>query len=95
MFQVATDKEANLTPVGEISQVHGPVAVIACDRLPPLRQALCASLDHETCLFEVHQHLDERHVRAITLHRSAGLHRGMPVYDTGAALHIPVTPECL
>ena len=95
MFQVATGKAGSLTPVGEITQVHGPVAVIACDTLPPLRQALCASLDHETCLFEVHQHLDERHVRAITLHRSAGLHRGMTVYDTGAALHIPVTPECL
>jgi F-type H+-transporting ATPase subunit beta len=95
MFQVATGRTAGLTPVGEITQVHGPVAVIACDTLPPLRQALCASLDHETYLFEVHQHLDERHVRAITLHRSAGLHRGMTVYDTGAALHIPVTPECL
>jgi F-type H+-transporting ATPase subunit beta len=95
MFQVATGRETSLTPVGEITQVHGPVAVIACDTLPPLRQALCASLDHETYLFEVHQHLDERHVRAITLHRSAGLHRGMTVYDTGAALHIPVTTECL
>jgi F-type H+-transporting ATPase subunit beta len=95
MFQVATGKAASLTLVGEITQVHGPVAVIACDTLPPLRQALCANLDHETYLFEVHQHLDERHVRAITLHRSAGLHRGMTVYDTGAALHIPVTPECL
>jgi len=95
MFQVATARETNLTAVGEITQVHGPVAVIACDTLPPLRQALCANLNHEAYLFEVHQHLDERHVRAITLHRSAGLHRGMTVYDTGAALHIPVTPECL
>ena len=82
-------------PVGVITQVHGPVAVIACDTLPPMHQALYACLDHESYLFEVHQHLDERHVRAITLHRSAGLHRGMSVYDTGAPLHIPVTPDCL
>ena len=95
MFQVATRRKAGLTPVGEITQVHGPVVVIACNTLPPLRQALFANLDHEVCLFEVHQHLDEQHVRAITLHRSAGLHRGMTVYDTGAALHIPVTTECL
>ncbi len=81
--------------IGMITEVHGPVAVIACDRLPPLRQALYAALDHENCLFEVHQHLDERHVRAITLHRSESLHRGMPVFDTGAPLHIPVTPDCL
>jgi F-type H+-transporting ATPase subunit beta len=71
------------------------VVVIACRPLPILRQALYADLDHETYLFEVHQHLDEQRVRAITLHRSAGLHRGMPVYDTGAPLHVPVAPECL
>jgi F-type H+-transporting ATPase subunit beta len=83
------------TPIGVIVEVHGPVVVIACDTLPPLQQALCAHLDHETYLFEVHQHLDERHVRAITLHRSTGLHRGLTIYDTGTPLHIPVTPECL
>jgi F-type H+-transporting ATPase subunit beta len=81
--------------IGVITEVHGPVVVIACDRLPTLRQALCTHLDNETYLFEVHQHLDERHIRAITLHRSAGLRRGMPIYDTGAPLHIPVSPTCL
>jgi F-type H+/Na+-transporting ATPase subunit beta len=85
----------NHPPVGTITEVHGPVVVIACERLPPLRQALQASIDHETYLFEVHQHLDKRHVRAITLHRTAGLRRDTPVYDTGAPLHVPVTPECL
>ena len=91
LIKTGDSKEA----IGIITEVHGPVAVIACDRLPPLRQALYAALDHESCLFEVHQHLDERHVRAITLHRSDGLHRGMSVFDTGAPLHIPVTPDCL
>ena len=83
------------TPVGFITEVHGPVAVIACEKLPPLRQALYADLDHETFLFEVHQHLDKQHVRVITLHRSTGLSRGMPVYDTGSPLHVPVTAHCL
>jgi F-type H+/Na+-transporting ATPase subunit beta len=87
--------ENSQTPIGVIAEVHGPVVVIVCDTLPPLRQALCANLNHESYLFEVHQHIDERHVRAITLHRSAGLYRGMPVYDTGAPLHVPVAPECL
>jgi len=82
-------------PIGTVTEVHGPVVVIACDRLPPLHQALCTSLDHERYLFEVHQHLDPRHVRAITLHRTAGLRRGAPVYDTGAPLHVPVAPDCL
>ena len=87
----------NLTQplIGTIVEVHGPVVVIACDSLPPLHQALSARLDHDSYLFEVHQHIDERHVRAITLHRAAGLQRGMSVYDTGAPLHIPVSPDCL
>ena len=83
------------TPIGVISEIHGPVAVVTCDRLPPLRQALRASVGDDTCLFEVHQHLDKHRIRAITLHRSAGLHRGMEVYDLGTPLHIPVTPDCL
>ncbi len=95
MHPISAGKAATRAPVGEITEVHGPVVVIACATLPPLRQALCTRLDHDTCLFEVHQHLDKRHVRAITLHRSAGLHRGMTVYDTGAPLHVPVTPACL
>jgi F-type H+/Na+-transporting ATPase subunit beta len=75
--------------------VHGPVVDIACPVLPPLHRALVAKLDHETYTFEVHQHLDETHLRAITLHRTAGLRRGMPVFDTGSSLHVPVSPECL
>jgi F-type H+-transporting ATPase subunit beta len=75
--------------------VHGPVVIIACDNLPPLHQGLYTSLNSDTYLFEVHQHLDERHLRAITLHRTSGLHRGMNVYDTGAPLHVPVSPDCL
>lgn len=82
-------------PVGVITEVHGPVVVIACERLPPLRQALHAALDHDTCLFEVHQHLDRRHARAITLHSTSGLRRDTPVYDTGAPLHVPVSADCL
>jgi F-type H+-transporting ATPase subunit beta len=52
-------------------------------------------MNHETYTFEVYQHLDERHVRAITLHRTSGLRRGMPVFDTGAPVHVPVAPDCL
>jgi F-type H+-transporting ATPase subunit beta len=95
MSEIPATGKSSPTPIGVIAEAHGPVVVIACDLLPPLHQALYSNLDHETCLFEVLQHLDERHVRAMTLHRSAGLHRGMTVYDTGAPLHIPVSPDCL
>jgi F-type H+-transporting ATPase subunit beta len=81
--------------IGTLIEVHGPVVIIDCSRLPPLRQALSASFDHKQYLFEVHQHLDERHVRAITLHGTAGLSRGMTVFDTGAPLQVPVSEHCL
>ena len=82
-------------PIGHISAVHGPVVVIFCLQLPVLRRALYAQFDHDIYVFEVHQHLDNSHVRAITLHGSAGLHRGMPVFDTGAPLQVPVDRSCL
>jgi F-type H+/Na+-transporting ATPase subunit beta len=81
--------------IGTIAEVHGPVVDFACEVLPPIHRALVASVDHEAYLFEVHQHLDQRHARAITLHRTTGLRRGMPVFDTGGALRVPVAPECL
>jgi len=81
--------------IGIIAEVHGPVVTIDCKTLPPLRQALCTYFDHRSFLFEVHQHLDQRYVRAITLHGTAGLSRGMAVYDTGAPLHVPVDKQYL
>jgi len=93
LFCVETKSDQGI--IGYVTEVHGPVVVIACDTLPPLHQALYAALDSETYYFEVHQHLDEHHIRAITLHRSAGLYRGLKVYDSGAPLHVPVSPDCL
>ena len=82
-------------PLGVIEEVHGPVIDILCDRLPPLHQALYVCLDGECYTFEVHRHLDESRARAIALHRTAGLRRMMPVFDTGGPLQVPVTPDCL
>ncbi len=83
------------TAIGTITEVHGPVVVARCTPLPPLRQALRAQVNGETFRFEVHQHLDQHRVRAITLHRSTGLRRGLPIYDEGAPLHVPVSDDCL
>lgn len=82
-------------PIGIVAAVHGPVVDIACEYLPPLHQALSSWLDSERYIFEAYRHLDERHVRAITLHSTGGLQRGMRVFDTGAPLQVPVSPDCL
>jgi len=95
MANASTQADVDHPYIGNIVGVHGPVVIIACKTLPPLHQALSAQIDHERYLFEVHQHLDETHVRAITLHSSSGLRRGMTVYDTGAPVQIPVAAECL
>ena len=80
---------------GVITEVHGPAIVSSWDELPPLRQALRTTVDGEACLFEVHQHLDIRHLKAIALHRNSGLRRGMSIEDTGTPLRVPVSVECL
>ncbi|MEJ2115436.1 MAG: F0F1 ATP synthase subunit beta [Gammaproteobacteria bacterium] len=87
--------EQQHTKIGKIAEIHGSVVTINCKKLPPLRQALYTLIDGVTYFFEVHQHFDEQHIQAITLHSTTGLERGMPVYDTQGALHIPVTPSCL
>lgn len=90
-----TQTEITNESIGHITEVHGPVVVITCNKLPPIRQALIAYYDGEDCLFEVHQHLDREHIRAVTLRQASGLYRGMPVFDTGAPLHIPVCADVL
>lgn len=82
-------------PLGVIEEVHGPVIDILCTRLPPLHRALYVCVNDERYLFEVHRHLDETRARAIALHRTGGLRRQMPVFDSGGPLQVPVTPDCL
>jgi F-type H+-transporting ATPase subunit beta len=89
------DNEAVHEPIGSIVRVHGPVVDIACERLPQLNRALLSRVGDDTCRFEVHQHVDGHHVRAIALHRTDGLRRGTPVFDTGHELRVPVSRDCL
>ena len=69
--------------IGTIEAVQGPVVDIVCDHPPPLHRALYAQPNGEPCLLEVFRELGERHVRAIALHRTAGLARGLAVMDSG------------
>lgn len=80
---------------GYILEVQGPVAIIRCKVLPALKQAVYIQLLKDKVLFEVHQHMDEQHIRVITLHSTSGIRRGAPVYDTGFPFRVPVSPDCL
>lgn len=88
-------KETELFHTGRIVEVHGPVVKIACDKLPPLHQALAVITETDRYQLEVYQHLDEKHIRAIALHRATGLKRGMDIFDMGSPIHVPVSQDCL
>ena len=68
---------------------------IACSTLPPLHQALSVYVGKDTYILEAYQYVDQKHVRAIALHQSSGLQRGLEVFDLGTPLHVPVTQHCL
>ena len=87
--------EDSSTAIGQITDVLGPVATLACRPLPPLRQALSITTPTDRYLLEVNQHLDENHVRAIVLHTSRGLRCGLRAEDTGGPIRVPVSPSCL
>src|SRR5580692_5013270 len=87
---------------GKIVQVIGPVVDVEFEggRLPKILNALKVtnpgiSTSKENLTLEVAQHLGESTVRAVAMDTTDGLVRGMSVRDTGAAIQMPVGPECL
>jgi F-type H+-transporting ATPase subunit beta len=82
--------------IGTVAAVLGSVVDVRCTTLPPLGRALkVLGGAGKHYLLEVYQHLDTTRVRTIALHKVSGLFRGMPVYDLGAELHVPVSENCL
>ncbi|BAK77278.1 F0F1 ATP synthase subunit beta [Pseudogulbenkiania sp. NH8B] len=80
---------------GRVLAVRGPVVDIRFQRLPPIGQALHLPLDGESITLVVFQHLDETRVRAIALHPTDGVARGLAVSDTGGPLAVPIGDDCL
>jgi F-type H+/Na+-transporting ATPase subunit beta len=88
---------AEATKTGKISQVVGVVVDVQFQQghLPAIFNALETTLNGEKLLFEVAQHLSESSVRAIALGATDGLARGVDVFDTGAAISVPIGEETL
>jgi len=83
-------------PIGSVERVSGPVVDVVCtDALPALNAALRVPLDGDSCLLEVHRHLDPHRLRGVALHGTAGMRRGAPVYASGGPLSVPVERGCL
>ncbi|WP_150047944.1 MULTISPECIES: F0F1 ATP synthase subunit beta [Methylomonas] len=81
--------------VGIVEAAQGPVVDVRCHYLPPIGQALDVINGDGRYVLVIFQHLEPTLIRAIALHSVSGLYRGMPVFDSGDALQIPVDPSCL
>lgn len=78
---------------GRIVQVTGPVVDVAFPKgdLPDIYNALEIPLGGDSRLVvEVQQHLGHNWVRGLAMDTTDGLRRGMPVFDTGAPISVPV-----
>src|SRR5579859_1937360 len=90
---MATDvKEKTKTAAGKVVQVVGVVVDVefAGGHLPPINNAIKATLNGKDLLLEVAQHLSETVVRTISLASTDGLKRGDTAEDTGAPISVPV-----
>lgn len=83
--------------LGKIVQIIGPVIDIKfnSDNLPNILNALEIKMENKTIVVEVEQHIGDEIVRAIAMEPTEGLRRGMPVYDTGKPISVPVGEEVL
>jgi F-type H+-transporting ATPase subunit beta len=75
---------------GTVTAVRGSVIDARfANGIPELNSELRAGADGATVI-EVIYHLDEQHVRGISLTSTEGISRGAPVSDTGHPLRVPV-----
>ncbi len=81
---------------GQVVQVISAVVDVKFDgELPPILNALEATVDGKRLVFEVAQHLGEGIVRTIAMDSTDGLVRGQEVGDAGEPISVPVGPETL
>jgi F-type H+-transporting ATPase subunit beta len=89
-----TEKKEN---VGILEQVIGPVVDIYFEnKLPELKNSLYTkNKEGKKIIFEVASHMGAGRVRAIAMKDTAGLSRGLEVFDTGAHISVPVGKKSL
>ena len=83
--------------IGKIVQVIGPVVDVEFDskHMPAIYECLRTIQDGRTVAMEVLSHVDNITVRAIAMHSTDGLQRGMDVVATGSQISVPVGEEVL
>ena len=91
--------EQQSTNQGKISQVIGVAVDVdfsETGRLPAIYNAIEVPREDESRLIlEVQRHLGDDQVRCVSMDSTDGLRRGVPAYDTGQPITVPVGPEVL
>ncbi len=84
--------QQELTRIGELRGISGPVLDVAFDKraLPHIREELYVCVGERTRVMEVARQIGGGLVRCILLDTADGLCRGMPVYATGHTIEVPV-----
>jgi len=79
-------------PTGRIVQVKGAVVDVAFppEGLPEVYTALEVPVDGRRLVLEVEQQLPNNWVRCIAMDTTDGLQRGLPVFNTGQPISVPV-----
>jgi F-type H+/Na+-transporting ATPase subunit beta len=83
---------------GKIIQIIGPVVDVEFEKeedLPSLFYSLKTVHNGKEIVFEVVKHLEPTRVRAISLHSTDGLKRGVEVISEGKMIEVPVGQEVL
>jgi F-type H+-transporting ATPase subunit beta len=83
---------------GKIIQIIGPVIDVEFPedtKLPEIYNALKIEHDGKEIILETVKHLEPGRVRAISMHSTDGLQRGLEVSDMGKQIEVPVGPEVL
>jgi len=82
---------------GIVIQIVGPVidVMFGPDYIPPILNAIKIVDGDRDIWCEVSQHIGDNIVRCIALQSTDGLKRGLPAYDTGAPIQVPVGKEVL
>ena len=77
---------------GQTTAVVGSVVDVCFDSgsLPRIHDSLRIVLDDREIILEVQQHLDDRTIRAVALHDTAGLARHVTVRASGTPIEVPV-----
>jgi F-type H+-transporting ATPase subunit beta len=90
--------ESQPTVAGAVIRVRGSVVDVefTSGALPPIAEALLIDQAAGAPLvLEVQEHLNPRTVRAVALHSTAGLRRGVAVVSSGGPIAVPVGAQVL